>query len=439
MKRREFMKRHEIMKRRDFMKKTSRAAVSASLIGTAARWAVANDRVRLAGIGMGGRGGDLLQEALKIEGVELVAVCDPDRQRSEQRAAEAEKLSGKRPKALTDLREVTADKEIDAVTITTCNHWHALAAIWAMQGGKHVYVEKPVSHNLFEGRQMVNASRKYNRMTQGGTQRRSYGLWQRAIQALHEGYIGEVYMARALVYNPRDSIGVKPIENPPPELDWNLWLGPAPEQPYHANLVHYNWHWFWDFGNGELGNNGSHFLDVARWGLGKGLPQKVESVGGRFGYEDQAQTPNTQTVLFQYDDGVILTCEIRGRYTHDESGLRYGVIYYGSEGYMAVSDEGIKTAMGKDGKPGPELTYGSNQDHMKNFIDAVREGKREMLHAEIEETYLSCALCCLGNIAYRLGRSLRFDSNNERFPGDEEADRMLSRDYREPFLVPKEV
>ena len=233
------------------------------------------------------------------------------------------------------MRRAFEDKSIDAVIIATPNHWHALTAIWAMQAGKDVYVEKPVSHNIFEGRQIVAAARKYDRIVQGGTQRRSDGKFRRAMQLIHDGLIGDVYLAKWFFPGKRDSIGFKPDEPPPNWLNWDLWLGPAPEQPYHANLVHYNWHWFWDFGNGELGNNGIHLVDVSRWGMDKELPTRVNCWGGRFGYKDQAQTPNTQSVSWEYPDGTAIVGEIRDLYTTEPMSWDF----FGTKGYLHMDDD----------------------------------------------------------------------------------------------------
>jgi predicted dehydrogenase len=413
---------------------------AASLIGTSRLWAGANDRVRVASIGLGGRGGELMKQAFKVSNVEVTTVCDPDEVRMQQCASEVEKISGKKPRQEPDLRKVLEDRSIDAINIATCNHWHAPAAIFACQAGKHVYVEKPVSHNIWEGRRMVQAARKYNRIIQGGTQRRSNSYIRRAIELLGQGVIGEVYMARALVFGDRPSIGFKQPEDPPPNLHWNLWLGPAPEQPFHRNLVHYNWHWFWDFGNGELGNNGSHQMDVARWGLNKGLPWRISSTGGRFGYKDQAQTPNTQISTFEYKDGTQLVCETRGLYTNDEGGVAWGVHFYGSKGYMSINANGrYHVFLGRNKQPEPDMGQTDPIDHYGNFIQAIRTGDRSIQTAEIEQTHLSCAICHLGNIAYRLQRKLHFDADTERFAGDSEADGLLTRNYRKPFVVTEEI
>ena len=419
------------MQRRQFLQTTS-------LLGTSLAWAGANDRIRVAMIGLGRRGMALLPAAARMPGVEVAALCDPDRDHLAQAAAELEKATGQHARMETDMRRLMDDPNIDAVTVATCNHWHALAGIWACQAGKHVYLEKPVSHNLSEGRRLVEAARRYHRLVQGGTQRRSNGRIRKAMELLHGGAIGDIYMARAIVFGVRDSIGFQKPGPPPANLDWNLWLGPAPEQPYHANLVHYNWHWFWDFGNGELGNNGSHQIDVARWGLGKGLPSKIYSTGGRLGYQDQGQTPNTQIATYDYPDGTMLICETRGLYTNAEGGVRWGVHFYGSKGYLSIDPKGMyQVFLGRNEQPEPDPGAYEEIDHYGNFFDAVRAGKRDLLRADIEETFLSNSICHLGNIAYRLGRKLDFDPQAESFPGDPEANRLLTRNYRAPFGLPK--
>jgi predicted dehydrogenase len=278
--------------------------------------------IRAAVVGLGGRGRDHMRVLAQIDGVEVVAFCDPDESLLAEKAAEFEKLTGRRPRLEFDLRKLHEDRDIDAVTIASCNHWHALTAIWACQADKHVYVEKPVAHDVFEGPQMVEAARKYNRLVQGRTQRRSNPNLRKAIQALRLGVIGDLYQAKCVVLKRRDSLGFKTPEAAPPSLHWDLRLGPAPLQPFHRNLVNYNWHWFWDFGNGELGNNGIHELDLARWGLNKGLPVRIHSTGGRFGYKDQGHTPNTQITTYEFNDGTQLICEIRGRYTNEEAASR---------------------------------------------------------------------------------------------------------------------
>ncbi|HWB98888.1 MAG TPA: Gfo/Idh/MocA family oxidoreductase [Bryobacteraceae bacterium] len=431
------------MQRRAFVYGALASAGAGALAG-------ANDRIRVAILGLGWRGGDHMKYISQIPGVELATFCDVDEERGNKRAAEFEAKTGKRPKVVADLRRVMDDREIDAVTIATCNHWHALAGVWACQAGKHVYVEKPLSHNLWEGRQLVEAARRYDRIMQGGTQKRSNGYVRRAIHALREGAIGDVYMARCVHFQVRDSLGFKAPEPPPANLHWDLWLGPAPEQPFHRNLVHYNWHWFWDFGGGELANNGVHMIDVARWGLGQGLPTSIHASGGRFGYKDQGQTPNTLVGTYEYPGGVQLVTEVRGRYTPTEADLHTGVTFFGSKGYL-VGDWAkrgkFQLFLGKNTTPEADLGRLDDVDrvdneqisHFQNFFDAVRAHKREMLTAEVNETHLSTGISLLGNISYRLGRKLHFDPQRERFTGDSEADAMLTRTYRKPYVVPEKV
>jgi hypothetical protein len=256
---------------------------------------------------------------------------------------------------------------------------------------------------------------------------------------LKDGIIGDVYMARALCYKPRGSIGYKDNQPQPPKgVHYNTWLGPAPKKPFNENRFHYNWHWFWDYGNGDIGNQGVHQMDIARWGLGKTLPVRVSSMGGRYTYDDQAETPNTLTSQMQYDDGTMLVFEVRGRETNKEWGVGIGNLFYGSKGYMAVRGTGGPFETIVNGKPGPKGS-GGGMSHYENFIDAVRSRNTNNLSAEIEEGHLSSACCHLANVSYRLERSLAFDPEKERFVNDAEANKMLTRDYREPFVVPKKV
>jgi predicted dehydrogenase len=416
------------MKRRHFL-------IGAGGVAAAQAWAQANDRVRIAIAGVGGRGNALMREASAVPNVEVAALIDPDGNRTESAAQELFKRTGKRPKLESDLRRALEDKEIDAVAISSTNHWHALLALWTMQAGKDAYVEKPVSHNFFEGMKLVEAARKYKRVVQGGTQRRSWGRFRKAIELLHAGTIGDIYLAKWMFPGRRDSIGFKEPKEPPAWLNWELWLGPAPMQPYHENLVHYNWHWFWDFGNGELGNNGIHLVDISRWGMNKGLPARTFSSGGRFGYKDQAETPNTQTVTWIYEDGTSIVAELRGLYTAEEMSWDF----FGSKGHMHLTDRSMRILMGRNKEPEPPVEAPPNVDHMKNFTDAVRSRDWKSLNAEIEQTAISTALCHFGNLSYRLGRELRFDATRNRFAGDAAADKLLTREYRKPYVVPEKV
>ena len=446
------------LKRRQFLKTSAWAG--ASLVGTSHRWSNANDRVRVALIGAGGRGGALIRDAHDVEGVEIVTVCDVDERRSREKADAVAKISGKRPQIEKDMRRIMDDPSVDVVTIATCNHWHALAGIWACQAGKHVYVEKPIAHNVFEGRKLVEAARKYDRIMQGGTNRRSSGSFRRVAQLVREGVIGDVYWARCEFPNPRDSIGFKQPEPPPSWLDWDLWVGPAPQQPYHQNLVHYNWHWFWDFGNGEMGNNGVHIIDICRWMMGRGLPVRAHAAGSRFGPKDQAQTPNTHRSTFEFADGALLTCDLRNLYSDQGRVIPRRSVYpkrqwfaeftwdlYGTEGYIHMKHRverpgagcDYQVFLGRNDKAEPPLGELPNLHHYQNFVDAMRAGDRDILTAEIEEIHLSGVFCELANISTRVGRELRFDPATESIVGDEEASQLLGREYRQPFLLPDPV
>jgi len=417
--------------RRHFLSTTVAAVGSAALAS-----AQNSDPVRIAIIGVGGRGTALMKAFSDVPGVEIRALVDPDGNRAEEAAGWVRQNNYSRPKAHADMRLAFDDPEIDAVLVATTNHWHTLTAIRAMQAGKHVYCEKPVSHDLFEGRQLVAASRKYDRIVQGGTQRRSYGRFRRAIGLIHDGAIGEVYLAKWFFPGNRDSIGVKPEGPPPNWLNWDLWLGPAPEQPYHSNLVHYNWHWFWDFGNGELGNNGIHLVDISRWGMQKELPTRVSSWGGRYGYKDQAETPNTQNVRWEYPDGTAIVGEIRGLYTAEPMSWDF----FGSKGHMHIAADGqFQVTLGRNKQPEPQVEPLPDVNHYANFVEAIRAGDRGLLNAEIRETRLSTALCHLGNTAYRVGHELDFDPAGEHFVHCAEADALSKRSGRPPYVIPDEV
>jgi len=417
--------------------------MTAACIG--ARVLGANEAVRVAVVGLHGRGRRLIQGFSRVPGVEVAALCDVDETVLEQQAASFEKTAGRKVDRFVDMRRIFERKDIDAVAFATPNHWHALGSIWACQAGKDVYVEKPCSHNIWEGRKLVEAAQKYGRMVQHGTGGRSLGVLQQAVARMREGVIGKVYMARGLCYKWRESIGRSPDEPVPPGVHYDLWLGPASARPFSRNRFHYNWHWNWDYGNGDIGNQGAHQMDMARWGLGVRLPSTVASSGGHFMFDDDQQTPNVQIATFQYPlERKILVFEVRHWITNHETGLGeeadndIGVLFYGTDGYMSVGN-GYRTFLGKKREPGPAAKPASGDPHFANFIDAVRSRKAENLTAEIEEGHLSASLCHLANISFRVGRSLRFDAQKERFIGDSEADALLRRRYRPPFIVPESV
>ena len=444
--------------RRDFLKTAARTTASASALSGITfltrpeRVFGANDRVRVAVCGLKSRGKDHVNAFSRVPNVEVAALCDVDDTVLTKRRAEI----GGSPRTFTDIRRLLEDQSLDAISIATPNHWHALMAIWACQAGKDVYVEKPCSHNVWEGRQLVRAANKYGRIVQHGTQSRSARALIEAINHLHGGTFGEIYLARGLCFKRRDTIGRAPSEPVPTGVDYDLWTGPAPLKPFTHNRFHYNWHWIWDTGNGDLGNQGIHQVDDARWGLGVALPNRVSAAGGHFMFDDDQETPNTLTCVFEFDQPngrrKMMEFEVRHWITNDEAGIRGGVfnrrntigtIFYGSNGYLAAGNEdafSYESWVGRDQKPGPRGHSGD--DHFANFITCVRSRKREELRAPIEEGHISCALVHLANTSYRLGRALRVDPDTEQVVGDEEANRLLSgrdRGYRAPFVVPDEV
>jgi predicted dehydrogenase len=415
-----------------------------------ARAAAPSDQIRLGVIGVRGRGLAHVEEFGSLKGCRIAAVCDVDAAMAERAAKTAEDKLGYRPRIYPDLRRVFDDTEIDAVSIATCNHWHALATIWACQAGKDVYVEKPASHNLHEGRQMIEAARKYRRLVQVGVQARSIEHYRRAFDLLHQGAIGKLYMAKVLCFKRRVSIGHKPDGPVPPGVDYDLWLGPAPKRAFNPNRFHYNWHWFWDTGNGDIGNQCVHEVELARCGLGKTtLPIQVYSSGGKFVVDDDQETPNTELAICDYPD-CRLVFEVRGWLTGGEASIEpenrnfMGILYFGSEGYLSLDCFGFQMYLGEERRMAQSMRYVEpapwwDHTHMENFLAAVRSRRVEDLHCRIEEGHVSAAMVHLANISYRVGRSLKFDPETERFRGDPEADQYLSRPYREPFVVPERV
>jgi predicted dehydrogenase len=438
----------ESMNRRYFLK-TSAMAAAASSLSYASSPNGANSRVRVAVVGVHGRGQEHIQGFSKLSSinVEVAALCDIDESVLNGRLDQFEKSKGKRPLGYTDVKKLLEDKSIDVVSFATPNHWHALGTIWACQAGKDVYVEKPCSYSIWEGRKMVEAARKYNRIVQHGTQIRSSPAIQEAVKKMKEGLIGQVFMAKGLCYKWRDTIGHAKEEPVPPGVHYDLWMGPAPERPFTKNRFHYNWHWQWAYGCGDIGNQGVHQLDVARWGLGVGLPSKVQSMGGHYMFDDDQETPNTQVCAFEYpEEKKLLTFEVRHWITNPEGNIgvaksdsnAIGVLFLGSEGYIEIPNYGsYRTFLGRKKEAGPTAT--GEGDHFANFIEAVRNRKPETLNAEIEQGHLSSALAHLTNISYRLGRSLTFDPKTERFVADKEANGLLKRDYRSPYVIPETV
>ena len=430
------------MNRRNFMMSSAAALTAAQSV-----FAKPSDTLRVATIGIGGRGGNHISSLTKRENVELVAICDIDDAHIAKGLAQIEKIGAKKPETFKDLRKLLEDKSIDAISIATPNHWHTLQTIWAVQAGKDVYVEKPCSHNMFEAKQIVAAARKYNKMVQMGSQIRSAGAPQEAVKSMREGLIGDIYMARGLCFKFRKDIGRTPVGPVPAGVDYDLWTGPAPKREFTENRFHYNWHWFWDTGNGDLGNQGIHEVDIARWGLGVRYPTKVTAMGGMFMFDNDQETPNTISCLYEFNVGgkkKMMEFEVRHWYTNPEASIHesgnnaIGNLFYGSKGYLAIdSYTSYKSWLGQKQEPGPEKKQGG--DHFTNFFDAVRSRKKETLNAEIEEGAISTTLVHLANISYRVGRTLHFDEKTYSVLNDPEANKMFTRDYRKPFVVPEKV
>lgn len=478
--------------RREFLTGSLAAGVALSLPHS--RVLGANEDIRVAVIGFNSRGMSHIDDLLKIPGVRLAALCDVDPAVLGRVSTDLEK-KGVKVATYTDVRKLMDAKDIDAITTATPNHWHSLIGIWACQSGKDAYVEKPISHNVWEGRQLVKAARKYNRVVQGGSQSRSSGSIKQAVQYVREGNLGKIKLVTGLCYKPRLSIGKVGHGEIPAGLDYDLWCGPAPMKPLSRAKLHYDWHWVYDTGNGDMGNQGIHQMDIARWFLGVNeLSPRVMSVGGRLGYDDDGETPNTQVVYHDYDEAPLIF-ETRGlpkakefqdpkmwsKNMDSPDGVSIGVIVE-CEGGKIVVGSGA-TAYDKDGKLIKKFSNEGGANHMANFIDAVRARKPEMLNAECLETHLSSALCHTGMIAHQLGKKmapgeileriqsdrlsaerfeamkehlerngvdvtssqitlgqwLKCDPKKERFIDNKEANALVSREYRKPYVVPKNV
>jgi predicted dehydrogenase len=384
---------------------------------------------------------------VRTEGARVTALCDVNQAALERAQAIVLKAAQETPKGYADMRQVFDDKNVDAVSMPLPNHWHALATIWAVQAGKDVYVEKPACHNVWEGWKMVEAARKYNRMVQIGSQSRSIPHKMKAMQLLREGVIGKLYSAHAICYKRRVSIGKKPNEPVPPGVDWDKFLGPAPMRPFNANRFTYNWHWFWDTGNGDIGNQGVHEMDIARWGMDVAFPKSVTSSGGKFVYDDDQETPNTQIAMLDYGDKEIVF-EVRGLIT-DPAGVLpmrgncVGNLFYGADGLLSVDDDGFQVYKGekKEKVMDEPAQRGASTTglHMANFLKAIRSRNHKDLTADVELGIISADLCHLANISYRVKRRLNWDDARKQFLGDPEANKLLTRDYRKPYLVPDKV
>jgi predicted dehydrogenase len=468
------------LSRRSFIGQTLAAGAAAALPSLAsARPSGANERLRVALLGVKGQGRVHAGKWAEMKDAEVVAICDPDSNIIGEAMTAVEKRTGKKPAYVQDIRQIMDDQSIDAVSIAMPNHWHVLGSIWAIQSGKDVYVEKPLGHNIWEQRKLVQAARKHHKLVQMGNYTRSLQSHRSAIEFLQSGKLGKVKVVHGIYYGTRNSIR-KLADAPVPEgVDYNLWQGPAAERPFNPNRFHYNWHWNFEYGGGEIANNGIYFLDIARWGLGKTEhPKRAMSIGGRLGYEDDGTTPNTQISVLDYGD-VQIVQECRGLASDKYMNITTGVVFHCEEGRLVI---GNGTIAAFDPKGEQIQKFAGGGEHFRNFADAVKARNRELLNSEVEQGHLSTVLCHLPNISYRLGetklvrgdapfeqsaggndaygrmvahlkddgidlekvplrvgRTIRFDGATESIPGDPEAAKLLSREYRKPFVVPENV
>lgn len=440
--------------RRDFLKYSTLAA-AAGATGVSLEAHGANERVIIGFMGCGGRGDYLAQLFSKRDDVEIRYVADPDLRRANRMAANLEKVAGQKPVVLQDFRKILEDAEVNAIVSATPDHWHALGTILACQAGKDVYVEKPTSHSIWESRKMVEAARKHQRVVQVGAQSRSGEYCMQAIAYAHSADFGDIHFVRVLNSKERGTIGKLPDKEVPKEVDYDMWLGPAPMRPFNENHFHYSWHWFWAYSGGDIINDGVHQIDIARWLIDKDYPKHVSSAGGIHFFQDDQETPDTHTVNWEYD-GLTMVFEqcLWAPYlkktaleARDNDGLPNWpfngtrVEIYGTKQFMCLGRHSdgwqVFDADGKSvaGEPAPFSTINTN--HIANFIDCIRSRKEP--NADIEKLHLSTLLCHYGNIAYRTGRRLHIDAASEGFVGDDGANALVKRAYRAPWIVPEAV
>lgn len=438
--------------RREFLKQAGASGLALSIGGMGfsaksyAHIMGANDRINMAVMGTNGRGAGMAANFARQKNVVMRYVCDVEDKALAKGLASVEKAGGKAT-AEKDIRKLLEKKDLDGLLICAPDHWHAPATIMACKAGKHVYVEKPCSHNPHEGELMIQAARKYNRIVQVGAQRRSWPVLTQGINELHNGIIGKVYFAKAWYTNNRGSIGFGKQVPVPSTLNFDLWQGPAPRKPYRDNLVHYNWHWFWHWGTGEALNNGTHEIDVVRWGLNVDFPTNVSSEGGRVRFNDDWETPDTQIIDIRFGDKCLVTWEGRSCNSRDSEGRDRGVIFYGENGSMETGGNSYKVFDLKnklvkevtsndviDGRDPSSPNMNLDGVHIADFLDAVRNNRRP--HADVEELYKSTLLVQLGNIAWRTGHRLTIDPSTGHIKDDPEAQKLWSRDY-EPGWEPK--
>jgi predicted dehydrogenase len=398
----------------------------------------ANDKLGVACIGVRGQGGSLLRTFADQKDVNLVYICDIDESVRTARAKEVEQRTGQRPKLVKDYRTILDDKSVDVLVIGTPDHWHALPTIHGCQAGKDVYVEKPDGHNINEGKMMVAAARKYNRMVQLGTQARSAPYLHDAVKYVQSGAIGKVIFGRAWETDRQGQVAAVPDGQPPAGVDYDLWLGPAPQRPFNRNRFHGSWRWFFDYGSGDLGNDGVHRMDYCRWVMGiHTMPQAISCSGGKYFFQDAQEWPDTMLVTYDYP-GQVLQYEMRIWSRPKLYDLNEGATVYGENGWVLLSNEGWKAFDAKNQvvKQGGGTT--NLLIHIRNFLDTVRSRKREDLNQEIAQGHISSVMCHAGNIAWRTGKKLRFDASTETFD-DREANQYLGREYRKGFELPSVV
>ena len=486
--------------------KTRRFFLGALTAAAATRVWGANDKINVGIVGIGGRGTNHLNIYSRLPGAKVVGLCDVNQAAREVANATLLKNTGEKAKEFEDMRAMFADPSVEAVSIATPNHWHALAAIWAMKAGKDVYGEKPACYNIYEGQKMLQVQRETKKLVQIGSQHRSTPFKMKAIAAMQQGLIGKIYQSKGLCFKRRNTIGHKVDSPTPPGVNWDMFLGPAPMRAFNELRFKYNWHWFWDTGNGDIGNQGVHEMGIARWGLGDPeWPKTAYAFGGKFAYDDDQETPNTLLSSYSYGTSELIF-EVRGLLTGGEGkpvrraaggggrggrggrgapgaaggaagtptggmmpapgsapsdgppppaatpgvvgpasnplNVQIGNLFYGTEGWAAMSDQGFQAYKGESseiimeerperGAPGGDATSA----HMENFLSACRSRNEKELHDPLSNAYLSASLCHLANISYRSGRKLTLEAG-PKFTGDAEATRMLTRPvYRKPYVV----
>jgi len=446
---------------------------AASALAATRVWG-ANDKINVGIVGLGGRGTNHLNIYSRMAEARVAAICDIDQAAREKANATLVRNGGEKAKEYEDMRQAFADSNVEAVSIATPNHWHALAAIWAMRAGRDVYGEKPACYNIYEGQTMVKVARETKRMLQIGSQHRSTPFKMKAMDAMHQGLIGDIYLAKGLCFKRRASIGHADDSPTPPGVNWDLFLGPAPLRPFNTLRFKYNWHWFWDTGNGDIGNQGVHEIGICRWGLGDPeWPKSAYAQGGKYAYKDDQETPNTLLASYDYG-GREIVFEVRGLLTGGEGtpvmrrpgppaagavapppsapapaataprtaaplNIMVGNLFYGTNGWAAMSDAGFQAFKGESNElimeERPDRGIGDPTSlHMQNFLAACRSRNNKELHDEIGNAYLSASMCHLANISYRVGRKLTLTAG-PKFAGDSEADKMLTRTYRKPYVV----